>query len=211
MEQNISISKEQLAGLPTVAFPGQITVVDAAADVGAAVAELRRCATVGFDTETKPNFRKGQANTVSLIQLSTPAHSFLFRLNRMGFPDELRGLLEDEGVTKVGLSIKDDFHMLHQISDFEPGGFVELQDAVKAYGIADASLQKIYGILFGHRISKTQRLSNWEADSLSPGQQSYASIDAWACLKIYDALARGDFDPSASPYAAAPEGGARCE
>ena len=103
-------------------------------------------------------------------------------------------------MTKIGLSLKDDFHNLHKFAEFHPEGFVELQEMVRAYAITDASLQKIFGILFGHRISKGQRLTNWEAEALTQAQQTYAAIDAWACLQIYHKLTSGQFDPESSPY-----------
>lgn len=197
---SISISKEQLSTLPMVEFPGRITVLETVGDARAALRYLRKCGTVGFDTETKPNFRKGQTNTVSLIQVSTLDHSFLFRLNKLGFFQEMRDFMEADDVVKVGLSLRDDFHVLHRIAAFEPQNFVDLQNLVKTFSITDSSLQKIYGILFNGRISKNQRLSNWEAAELSPGQQTYASIDAWACLKIYNYLSDGNFRPQESPY-----------
>lgn len=89
---------------------------------------------------------------------------------------------------------------MHRSAEFEPKGFVDLQSYVKEFKIADASLQRIFAILFGKRISKGQRLSNWEADSLTEAQQHYAAIDAWACLRIYNLLSAGEFDPMSSPY-----------
>ncbi|MDE6416750.1 MAG: 3'-5' exonuclease domain-containing protein 2 [Duncaniella sp.] len=197
---SIAISKEQLAELPLVEFPGAITVLETMPDALSALRFLSTQSIVGFDTETKPNFRKGQCNTVSLIQISTADHSFLFRLNKLGFFEEMRKFLECETTTKVGLSLKDDFHVLHKLSPFEPGGFIDLQDMVKKYNISDSSLQKVYGIIFSGRISKSKRLSNWEAPTLSESQQIYASIDAWACLRIYHYLHDGRFNPAESPY-----------
>lgn len=202
---SIAIDKKCVAEMPNVTFAGAITVIERAEEVADAVSFLRRHDVVGFDTETKPNFRKGMTNRVSLIQVSTEDHSFLFRINKMGFTPELKEFMECEDVVKVGLSLKDDFHMLHQVGEFEPRSFVELQEMVKSYHIADASLQKIYAILFGHRISKGQRLTNWEAPTLTEPQMIYASIDAWACRHIYMHLTSGAFDPSASPYIIVPE------
>lgn len=197
---SISISKEQLSTLPTVEFPGAITVIETLPDALAALRYLRTQKAVGFDTETKPTFRKGQTNTVALIQISTLDHSFLFRLNKLGFFTELREFMECEEVMKVGLSLKDDFHVLHKIAEFEPRNFIDLQSIVKSFHISDSSLQKIYGILFNGRISKSQRLSNWEATQLTSGQMAYASIDAWACLRIYYYLLSGSFEPESSAY-----------
>lgn len=186
--------------MPVARFEGKIHVIDNAADARAAVAFLMRQPYIGFDTETRPSFHKGELHNVALVQLSTLDECFLFRVNRMGFTEPLRQLMESADVLKVGLSTKDDFHGLNRLAPFTPGGFVELQNYVKKYNIADMSLQKVYAIIFGEHISKGQRLTNWEAPSLTPPQQSYAALDAWACLKIYLCLSRGEFDPSGSPY-----------
>lgn len=200
----ISINKEQLAKLPVVTYPGQMTVINTAEEAAEALKDICRCDMTGFDTETKPSFRKGRTNQVSLIQISTGDRCYLFRIKKFGLTPELKAFFENPSVIKVGLSLKDDFHVLHKITPFEPEGFVELQDYVKRFAIADNSLQRIFGIIFGGRISKSQRLSNWEAPTLTVPQQTYASIDAWACLKIYRHLRGGAFRPDESPYILAP-------
>lgn len=197
----ISIAKDQLATMPTVGYSGHIMVVDNIEEAESALAYLKRQGIVGIDTETRPSFKKGRAHQVALIQIATDDICYLFRINQLGFIDGLRDFLEDETIVKVGLSLKDDFFMLHKIGEFQPQGYVELQSLVKEYSIADASLQKIYGIIFGGRISKSQRLSNWEAAELTAAQQMYAAIDAWACLRIYKYLRSGSFVPQTSQYA----------
>lgn len=204
-EPFLSISKEALNKLPVESFPGDITVIDTEEQAATAVVELEKEPIVGFDTETRPSFRKGVTYTVALVQISTRDKCFLFRINKTGLCDSLRSFIENPAVKKIGLSLKDDFFVLHKIHDFAPESFVELQSMVGDYGIADASLQKIYGIIFGRRISKSQRLTNWEAQELTPAQQHYASLDAWACLKIHDELTAGRFDPESSPYRIAAE------
>lgn len=186
--------------MPTVVYPGRVAVVTGLEEAESALSYLRRQKVVGIDTETRPSFRKGRVHQVSLVQIATDDICYLFRINKLGFTDGLREFLEDESVIKVGLSLKDDFFMLHKLSEFEPRGYVELQSMVKEYAITDASLQKIYGIIFGERISKSQRLSNWEAAELTSAQQQYASIDAWACLRIYRRLKAGGFVPEESGY-----------
>jgi ribonuclease D len=136
------------------------------------------------------------------MQISTPSECFLFRLNKIEIPEKLKDFIEDENVKKIGLSLKDDFNVLSRMSDVQPDGFIDLQQLVPSYGIIDSSLQKIYAIIFGEKISKSQRLSNWEAPDLSYGQKVYASIDAWACLKIYHHLMGNLFEPKDSPYQA---------
>lgn len=196
----ISISKQQLALLPVEHYGGTITVIDNMAAVGTAVATLRQAGLIGFDTETRPSFKKGQTYSVSLLQLSSDNECFLFRLNKIGLPDQLKELLEDETVTKIGLSLKDDFRNLHKNYGFEPGGFIDLQDFSSKWHISDKSLTKMYGILFGKRISKSQRLSNWEAEQLAEAQQHYAALDAHACVRIYSYLKNGEFHPETSQY-----------
>lgn len=183
-----SISKELIADLPVEVFFGKITVVNSAEDADKAVEELSKAELIGFDTETKPSFQKGQKNKVALIQLSTDSVCYLFRLNKIGIPKSLKNLLHSPQITKIGLSLKDDFAAMSGRTKSEMLSFIDLQKFVEDYGILDKSLQKIYAILFEKRISKSQRLSNWEADELSDAQKMYAAIDAWACLKIYNEL-----------------------
>ena len=148
---------------------------------------------VGVDTETRPSFTKGRVNKVALLQISTEDTCFLFRLNSIGIPDFVEDFLQND-VLKIGLSLRDDFNMLRKRNHKDPreGNWIELQDYVSRFGIQEKSLQKIYAILFGKKISKSQRLSNWEADVLTEGQQLYAATDAWASLKIYLKLAESE-------------------
>ncbi len=196
----LSINKEELAALPQAHFQGRIVVVDKESEVPSAIDVLRSAPIVGFDTETRPSFKRGHTNHVALMQLSAGDTCFLFRLNEIGFTDQLKDLLEDQNVIKVGASVHDDFLNLNKIKQFEPAGFVDVQHYVKDFKIEDNSLARIYGILFGERISKNQRLTNWEQETLSAGQVSYAALDAYACTHIYLYLKSGEFDPMASPY-----------
>lgn len=203
-EYIISIEKEALAGLPTMTYPGAISVIESAAEAHAAVRALTKESIVGFDTETRPSFRKGCAHKVALMQISTDSRCFLFRLNKIGICAELKKFLENPDILKIGLSVHDDFNALRRSDNIEPQGFVDLQCLVKDYRITDISLQKIYAIIFGQRISKSQRLTNWEAETLTESQQAYAALDAWACLHIYRHLKSGDFIPAESAYAHQP-------
>ena len=184
----IKISKEEISKLETDAFSGRIIVIQNEQDIEKAMSYLSDFPILGVDTETRPSFRKGKSHTVALIQIATEDTCFLFRINRTGFTPTLKTLFENPNITKIGLSLKDDFSMLHKIAPFEPKGFIELQSYVKQFNIEDMSLQKIYAILFGKKISKSQRLSNWEADILSDAQKRYAATDAWACVRIYKSL-----------------------
>lgn len=183
-----SINKDELKELPKTVFPGRIHVVQSEAEADKAVAYLKSRPAIGIDSETRPSFTKGQSYKVALLQLSSEECCFLFRLNMTGLTKSLIELLENPEVIKIGLSLKDDFMMLHKRASFRPQGCVELQDYVRQFGIQDKSLQKIYAILFKEKISKSQRLSNWEADVLTDRQKQYAATDAWACLNIYNLL-----------------------
>lgn len=189
--------KQKIQKLPCVRFEGRIIVIFTERDADKAVDYLMRQPLLGIDTETRPSFQKGRTHQVALLQVATHDTCFLFRLNKIGIPDSVIRLLEDNTITKVGLSLQDDMHMLNLRRSFVPGTFVELQKEVKDIGIDDNSLQKIYANLFGGRISKNQQLSNWEADILTEAQQRYAATDAWACIKIHEEVARmkqsGDF------------------
>lgn len=200
----VTIGKDVLATLPAAEYKGEIKLIDKAEKVKAAIMDLRNAPIIGFDTETRPSFRKGQQYNVSLIQLASPERCYLFRTNEIGYPSDLISLLEDPEKVKVGLSIHDDFHNLKRVTEVEPQGFVDLQCFVKDYKIADNSLSRVYGILFGERISKGQRLTNWEATELSEAQQCYAALDAYACIRIYNYLKEGKFDPLKSPYLTLP-------
>ena len=192
-----TIDKETLNELPKAFFQGQIHVAQTPTEAEKAVEYLKQYPIVGIDSETRPSFSKGKQYKVALLQVSTPDHCFLFRLNLTGLTLPVITLLESPSITKVGLSLHDDFMMLHKRAPFQPRSYVELQEYVRPFGIQDKSLQKIYGILFNEKISKTQRLSNWEAPVLTEPQKLYAATDAWACLNIYNRLqelkASGDF------------------
>ncbi len=182
------IDKELVSALPPCSITGRIVVIDKAEDVAGAVADLWNSKLIGFDTETRPSFTKGVQHSVSLLQLSNETTCYLFRLKKIGKNDELKALLESKHHVKIGLSVHDDFRSLNRWMEVYPQNFIELQKYVKAFGIEDQSLQKIYAIIFGEKISKRQQLSNWEAEYLLGAQQTYAAIDAWACLRIYKAL-----------------------
>lgn len=196
----ISITKEELGEMPVTSYPGAITLVDTPTKAHEALRILSAQKMVGFDTETKPSFRKGCRHKVALMQISTGECCYLFRLNKLGICAELKNFLENPEILKIGLSVHDDFNAIRRTEDFDPRGFVDLQDMMRDFDISDISLQKIYAIIFGERISKGQRLTNWEADSLTPAQQAYAALDAWACLKLYRYLTDERFDPLTSRY-----------
>lgn len=184
------IDKASVSLLKKVSFPGRIFVILSSSEAEKAVDFLLTQPILGFDTETRPSFEKGKQYKCSLLQVSTPTNCFLFRLNHIGMCPAIKRLLSDTSVIKVGLAWNNDLLSLRQLGDFEIGTFIDLQTVVREIGIEDQSLVKIYANLFGERISKTDRLSNWERDVLKDSQKVYAAIDAWACIRIFNEVKR---------------------
>lgn len=182
--------KEKLSALPRVAFAGRIVVIFTESEAQKAVDYLLAQPCLGVDTETRPVFRRGQHHDVSLLQVATHEICFLFRLNLMGMTPSILRLLTDKVVPKIGISLKDDFAQLQRRAPFEIGYFIDLQHLMPKLGIRDMSLQKLFANFFGQKISKAQRLSNWDVDVLLPQQQQYAAVDAWACLVLYEEAIR---------------------
>ena len=183
-----SIDKDELAELPLIQFEGNITLVESKEDYQASLDYLSQQTLLGFDTETKPAFKKGVVYEVALLQLATEERAFLFRLNKIGLPNGLKNILENPDIQKIGVAIRDDIKGLQKLNHFKPGGFVELQDHVKDYGILDFSLKKLSAIVLGFRISKAQRVTNWEAPDLTEAQLIYAATDAWISHRIFESL-----------------------
>lgn len=185
---NDTITKQELAEMPKALYEGPITTVISETEAHKVFRAIEHYDIVGIDTETRPSFKKGKTNNVALLQISTTDHCWLIRLNRTGFTEDIKNFLENKNITKVGLSLKDDFRLLGKSIKIKPEAYIELQQYVENFGIKEKSLQKIYGILFGQKISKSQRLTNWEADELTEPQKRYAATDAWSCLIIYQKL-----------------------
>ncbi len=180
-----SITKEELVELPLKWFEGEIVIVEDEKTLEQAVEYLEQQSIIGFDTETKPAFKKGVFNKVALLQLSTEERAFLIRTNKIGLPREICDILSNPDIIKPGVAIRDDIKGLQIWRQFTPAGFVELQDRAEELGIQNFSLKKLTAIACGFRISKGQQLTNWEADFLTEKQQRYAATDAWTSLEIY--------------------------
>lgn len=192
-----SISPEGIEKLEYASFPGKISVIDSVgAEFNRAIVYLRSQKVIGFDTETRPCFGPNQPRYgVSLLQLSGPEKAFLFRVKNMGMHRRLCNLLSDKRIVKVGAAIHDDIRGLQKLKEFTPGNFVDLQKIVWEYGIRDKSVKKMTAIILGFRISKTQQLSNWEAETLSESQCKYAATDAWVCREMYLKLMKSEKNP----------------
>jgi len=183
-----SIPKEEIKHLPLIRFEGETHLIETPEQLKEAVQVLSKETLLGFDTETKPTFNKGEYNHTALIQLSTLDDAYIIRINGMGISDELKGLLENKSVQKIGISIRDDLKELRAIRPLKTGGFLDLNDVAKDLGVTQIGMRSLTGIFLKSRVSKSQQTSNWEAKELSPGQISYAATDAWVCIKIYTML-----------------------
>lgn len=182
------ISDEEIRTLPLLEFKGIINVITTPEDVIQVIPLLQQAEILGFDTETRPLFKKGKKNNVALLQLATNNTVIIFRLNKTGLTDELANILADENIIKVGAAIRDDIKKIKRIKPFKPAGFIDLQQFVKQYHIEQISLKKMTAIVLKGRISKSQQTSNWEQKHLTKAQLIYAATDAWCCLKIYTTL-----------------------
>ena len=192
-----SITPQELEKLEFASFPGKIIVIDSVgSEFNRAIAYLRSQKVIGFDTETRPTFSASQPHyNVSLLQLSGPDRAYLFRLNKIGMHRRLCNLLASEKVIKVGAAIHDDIRGLQKLREFVPAGFEDLQKMVWEWGIRDKAVKKMSAIILGFRISKTQQLSNWEAENLSESQCKYAATDAWVCREMYLKLMASEKNP----------------
>jgi ribonuclease D len=186
-----SLTAEELANYDLSWFKGEIVVVDNLEIYRKVMPRLKEKKILGFDTETRPSFRKGNKNKVSLIQLANSDLACLFRINRIGIPEEIVDILADPEVIKAGVAVHDDIRFLKHVRKFNPEGFVDLQKMVKDHGINSSGLKKLAAIILGFRISKRQQVTDWEAEKLSEAQQIYAATDAWVCYKIYTKLRDG--------------------
>jgi ribonuclease D len=183
-----TFNNQLIENLPLRKFEGQIHLIENVQQFHSIKSLLKSCSEFGFDTETRPSFRKGTINKVALLQMATHEHAFIFRLNKIGLPGFLRFILEDSKITKIGVAIRDDLKAINRISPLQPDGFIDLQQYVTNFNIGDKSLKKITAQVLGFRISKRFQTSNWEEETLSLQQLEYAATDAWVCLEIYKKL-----------------------
>lgn len=183
-----TITNEQTAELPSARFGGRIIVIDNDELIAEACRDLAAHKMIGFDTETRPSFKAGVTNKVALLQLSTPSRCYLVRLCRTKLHPAILKILSNKDIKKVGADVAGDIRSLHELRNFKERGFIDLQQMASYWGIEEKSLRKMSALVLGQRVSKAQRLSNWESSTLTPQQQMYAATDAWVCIKIYEKL-----------------------
>ena len=182
------ITKEEVNQLPLQGYQGRIVVVDTIKGFANAIKEVEKASFLGFDTETKPAFRKGVYHRVALLQLALAERVFLIRLNKLGFPGALQEVFSSKHLLKVGVSIRDDLSELRKLAKFEPCGVIELNEVAKGMGVVREGARNLTATFLGFRISKSQQTSNWEKDRLTTKQERYAATDAWVCYQIYQKL-----------------------
>jgi ribonuclease D len=180
-----SIENEDILKLPRISFLGEIKVITDETELNRWLPILTKNGLIGFDTETKPSFKKGKTNSVALLQLASNDLAMIIRVNALGIPKSLIRFLQDKSIIKIGAAIHDDIKSLQKIKSFNPQGFIDLQNFVKDKGIESKSVRKLAAIVLNVRVSKSQQLSNWESEVLSEAQLQYAATDAWICSEIY--------------------------
>jgi ribonuclease D len=182
------ITKEEVAQLELIQFEGPISLIETQEEFMKEIDAIARNPVLGFDTETRPSFKKGKVYPTSLIQISNTHQAWLIRVSRLGYPGRLLELLSNEEIIKVGAGLHDDIRRMRSDFHFKPRGFLDLQQYVEAFQIEEKGLKKLSAIVLGKRISKSQQVSNWDAENLTESQLRYAATDAWICLEIYNAL-----------------------
>lgn len=183
-----TISNEEMNALPLGAFEGKTIIISEERKLKTAFEEIHEHEMVGFDTETKPVFVRGQQNKVALMQIALPEKVFLIRLKQTGITSHIVRFLESEEILKAGVALRDDIKALQRLHHYTPKGFIELAELSKQAGFQVESVKKLTALLLGFRISKSAQTSNWEAEVLQEKQISYAATDAWVCLEIYKKL-----------------------
>ena len=191
MNYKSTITKEEIALLPSAMYEGKVVVVERDEDVDEALEPLLKANVIGFDTETRPSFKRGLLYPVSMIQLGVEDYVVILRLSKINLSKSIQSILSNEKIIKVGVGIHDDLAALQRLSKFEPSSFIDLQNMVGAYGINEKSFAKMMAIIFGVHVSKRQRTSNWAADLLTETQIRYAATDAWGAKIMYDKLVSG--------------------
>jgi ribonuclease D len=187
-ELRISITAEEINNLPLKTFTGKTVVVSDPQQLAKIVKEIESFDVVGFDTETRPSFKKGQVFQVSLLQLAIPKKVFLIRLNHTGVTEELAALFSNRGIVKAGVGIRDDLKALQKLRPFQPANCYDLSTLAKEAGLQVESVKKLTALLLGFRISKSAQTSNWEVITFTQKQIEYAATDAWVCLELYHKL-----------------------
>ena len=187
------INKQEVQELDIIRFQGEIKVIDSQEDLKDVLSELSQAEVLGFDTETKPSFRKGEYHAPAIIQLATLDTAYLIRVQKTGFTNDLKQFFEASSVKKIGISIRDDLKDLQKVRSYTPGGFIDMNTVAQRFQISQIGVRSLTAIFLNKRVSKGQQTSNWENEELTDSQKRYAATDAWICLKMYSTLQHKGF------------------
>jgi ribonuclease D len=174
-----------MAALPIRRYEGEIHLVATRSDLERAVAEIAAERVVGWDTETRPAFRKGESYLPSLVQVATARAVYILQLSRMDVSQPVAGFFAAREIVKVGISVADDLRNLKRVFPFDEQSVLDAGKVAKRHGLEQTGLRNLAGIFLGFRVPKGKRTSNWAAQRLSPQQIEYAATDAWACRELY--------------------------
>ncbi len=180
-----AITREELAALPIRRYEGEVNLVATAGQLERAMQELRAEQVVGFDTETRPAFRKGESHLPCLMQVATARRVHLFQLSRLDCSAAAAELLGSPAVIKAGVGLAYDLGQLERLFPFDAAAALDLGEIAKRQGFAQSGVRNLAGLLLGFRIPKGAQTSNWAARHLSEQQIRYAATDAWACRELY--------------------------
>jgi ribonuclease D len=184
----VSITKSEINEKPLLQYEGPYTLVNRQEDLPAVLEALNRETLLGFDTETRPAFRKGESYLPSLLQLGGESHVWMFQLQRLDDLEGLFAVLADPDIIKTGVAIDRDLLELRELSEFKPGGFHDVGKMAETRGFLKTGLRPLAALLLNGRVSKGAQVSNWAAKELSRKQELYAATDAWVSRNLYIAL-----------------------
>jgi ribonuclease D len=184
-----SISQEEMAKLPIRRYDGEVRLVETPEELEREAAAIQRERVLGFDTETRPAFRKGESYPPSLVQLAGEEVVWVLRLQRVDCSVVLRELMESD-IVKAGTGVLDDLRQLRKLFAFDESAVVDVGTLAKRRGVEQTGLRNLAGIVLGVRIPKGKRTSNWAAARLTRQQIGYAALDAWAARALYLKLAQ---------------------
>ena len=169
-----------------------IVVVETAGDAARAAAELLAAGVVGFDTESKPTFAKNEVNTgPHLVQFSTMTTAFLFQLHRTDCIPTVQMLIGSTALLKVGFGLSTDLTLIRNRLEIEPRAVFDIDNEFRRRGYRKSvGVKTAIALVFDRRFMKSRKAttSNWANKQLTDAQIRYAANDAYASIRVYDAL-----------------------
>lgn len=181
----LEIAPEVISQLPTLEYNHGIHIIKSLAEAKKAIEVLQKEPILGFDTESRPSFKKGENYPISIVQLATENAAYIFQISLIGSLQPLEPIFCSSEVLKIGIAIREDLRRLYELSPLNLNGFVELTHLSTQLGIKQTGLRNLVAILLGKRICKGPQRSNWSNPVLTQRQLIYAAIDAWACRILY--------------------------